>query len=192
MNARSIPEPPSISASYHNGYMNFSATVRFGLMPLARQTLTRLVHAPLDLDYVENFQALARLNLEIERHGPSAPRLLRRAVLEMDVGNYEASYQAAKDALVLNPESGEAHFQRGLACLLMACVQADAIAGAPGMEAPRGMNMIDLVREASEAFGKAAHLNPDDEEAVEGLAQIGAILVNEPSEAEVREHLVSL
>ncbi|HLF15848.1 MAG TPA: hypothetical protein VI796_00210, partial [Candidatus Thermoplasmatota archaeon] len=96
------------------------------------ELLTQLLHAPRDLDYVERFQGLAAVNLEIRRSGPTAERLLRKAALEMDVGNPTAGLAAAQDAAALSPDSAEAHFLIGKARILLALVKAHALTAGPG------------------------------------------------------------
>ncbi|HEX2065386.1 MAG TPA: hypothetical protein VHI93_01100, partial [Candidatus Thermoplasmatota archaeon] len=96
-------------------------------MTMRPRLIAQLVHAA-DLDYVEHFQMLSAVNLEIRRSGPTAERLLRKAILEMDVGNFLASLAAAEDALALDPKSPEVRHQLGRINLRLALAKA----GAPG------------------------------------------------------------
>ncbi|HUR62240.1 MAG TPA: hypothetical protein VM286_07760 [Candidatus Thermoplasmatota archaeon] len=125
--------------------------------------LARLVHGP-DLDYVEHFQMLSAINLEIRRSGPTAERLLRKAILEMDVGNYLASLSAAEDALALDARSPEIRHQLGRIHLRLALAKAGAIPLGPGAEKGILQSPTELLQGAIEAFEAAVRLNPEDDE----------------------------
>lgn len=132
--------------------------------------LTQLVEAP-NLDYVENFQVLSALNLEIRRHGPSAERLLRKAILEMGVGNYAACLAAALDAQAMDPESPETHHQVGSAYFLLAVARSGAVPVGPGMgHALDNEAATELLAKAIEAFKEGVLRNPLDEESAQDVA----------------------
>jgi tetratricopeptide (TPR) repeat protein len=132
--------------------------------------LTQLVQVPADLDYVEHFQVLSGVNLEIRRHGPSADRLLRKAILEMDIGNYAASLAAAQDACALDPVSAETHHQVGLAYLLLAMAKAGVVPTGPGVRETPSESCMGLLQKAVSSLGEVLRLNPDDQETREGVS----------------------
>lgn len=132
--------------------------------------LTQLVQVPADLDYVEHFQVLSGVNLEIRRHGPSADRLLRKAILEMDIGNYAASLAAAQDACALDPVSAETHHQVGLAYLLLAMAKAGVVPTGPGVRESPSESCMGLLQKAVTSLGEVLRLNPDDQETREGVS----------------------
>jgi len=134
--------------------------------------LTQLVQVPADLDYVEHFQVLSGVNLEIRRHGPSAERLLRKAILEMDVGNYAASLTAAQDAVALDPVSAETHHQVGLAYLFLALAKAGAIPTGPGVRETPAESSLGLLQKAVSSFEEVLRLNPDDLETGDDLEML--------------------
>jgi len=127
--------------------------------------LTQLALAP-NLDYVESFQTLSSLNLEIRRHGPSAERLMRKAILEMGVGNYAACLAAALDAQAMEPESAEAHHQVGSAYFMLALARSGAVPGGPGMAHVHDQEPAQaLLAKSIDAFREVRRLNGSDEEA---------------------------
>ncbi len=132
--------------------------------------LTQLIQAP-NLDYVENFQILSALNLEIRRHGPSAERMLRKAIMEMGVGNYAACLSAALDAQAMDTQSPEAHHQVGSAYFLMALARSGAVPGGPGMGLAADNDPATvLLSKSVEAFHAVLKLNAGDEETRQDLA----------------------
>lgn len=153
--------------------------------------LLQMLHAHPDADYVESFQSLAAVNLEIRRTGANAERLLRKAALEMDIGNHAAAVAAARHASQLSPKDAEPHFVAGRGLMLMALVRARALpgatAGAAGIpDAPEGVASEpanQLASDAAHEFRAAVRLNPDDQEALEDLAVIESILTSHPQDA---------
>jgi tetratricopeptide (TPR) repeat protein len=138
-------------------------------------SLARLVFDG-NTDYVEEFQALASVNLEIQAKGPSAPRLLRKAILEIHLGNYVHARETVERALDAQPASPEAHYQRGVAYALLACLKADAIPAGPGNHDLPKESLRFLLTEAARSFAQAMQQNPGDDEAQERLLRIGTIL----------------
>jgi len=134
--------------------------------------LNQLVQVPADLDYVEHFQVLSGVNLEIRRHGPSADRLLRKAILEMDIGNYAASLAAAQDACALDPVSAETHHQVGLAYLFLALAKAGAVPTGPGVRETPAESSLGLLQRAVGAFEDVLRLNPHDQETADDLEML--------------------
>ena len=125
--------------------------------------LARMVHGP-DLDYVEHFQLLSAINLEIRRSGPTAERLLRKAILEMDVGNFLASLAAAEDALALDAKSPEIRHQLGAINLRLALAKAGCIPLGPGAEKGILQSPTELLQAAIDSFQACVRLNPEDDE----------------------------
>ncbi len=159
---------------------------------MASNNLLHLIHAPLDVDYVQHFQGLAALNLEIKRLGPSAERMLRKAILEMDVGNFEAGVKAAEHARELSPSTTEIHYQYGLANVLLACAKADAIPSGPGQQIPARTGVKALLEEAVEAFEEVVNLNDCDDEARRGLRALKTLLADGADERSIVKALKSL
>ncbi|MGB0652744.1 MAG: hypothetical protein ACPGQL_06040 [Thermoplasmatota archaeon] len=151
------------------------------------------MHAPLDLDYVESFQTLASVNLELEKLGNSPERLLRKAVLELAVGNFQAGLRAAQQAIVGRHDNSEAHYQLGLAQLLLAFVEAEAIPAGPSWkERPSRIGVRSRLQAAADAFADAVRLNADDGDAVAGLEHMGRLLLRDEGEAALAERLRDL
>ena len=141
-----------------------------------RQRLQQLLQVPADVDYVDGFQALARLMLELRRDGPSVERLLRRAHLEREVGNHLASLKAARQALELDPDNGEVHYETGLAYLFLALARADVLPVGPKATDLPDQGIAELLALAVEAFSTALGLNPNDEDARNDVAAIAELL----------------
>lgn len=137
---------------------------------MRQKTLLQLV-PPQESDYLEHFASLATVNVEIREKGATAERLLRKSILEMDIGNYAAGLEAARDAADVRPEWSEAHYQEGLGLLLLAFTKAGVLAGSPGMERPIG-SVKTLLEHAKRALGEAMRLNPRDEEVSEDHAAL--------------------
>jgi tetratricopeptide (TPR) repeat protein len=140
--------------------------------------IAQLATSPRDLDYVEHFQTLSVVNLEIRRHGPSAERLLRKAILEMDLGNYGASLAAALDAVALDPVSPETHHQVAMAYLLSSLARAGFVPVGPGTavhELPSA-TAVELMGKSMEAFRKVLRLNPNDQETQEDLQALESVV----------------
>jgi len=161
---------------------------------MSARLLTELIRTTNDLDYVERFQTLAKVNLEMRNKGPTSERLLRKAILEMDVGNYAAGLEAASDAIGLDEESPEAYYQSAVAHVLLAFVRAGALPLAPGMqELPKDAADVLLAR-AIGGFREAVRLNPGDEEAAEDLAALDRFVAEhtdvEALMAALRDHVL--
>lgn len=144
------------------------------------QGLAQLVHTP-DVDYVQRFQALATAHLEIETRGPTVARLLRRGILEMQVGDYQDARRTMDAALRLDSGVAEIHYQRGCAYALLACVKAEAVPPGPGHHEP-SESIRFLLTEAATAFKESIALNDEDTEAQERLLRIGSVLDTGDSE----------
>lgn len=144
-------------------------------------SLARLVFDG-NTDYVEEFQALAAVNLEIQAKGATASRLLRKAILEVHVGDYADARESVERALDASPASAEAHYQRGVAYALLACLKADAIPAGPGHHDLPKESLRFLLTEAARSFAKAVACNADDDEAQERLLRVGTILDTATSE----------
>lgn len=154
---------------------------------MRQRLLTQLVQAPQDLDYVESFQALSRVNLELRRLGPSADRLLRRAHLERAVGNHAASLAACQDALVLEPGNPEMHYQVGVAHLFLALAKAEALPVGPRPTDLPDEPVSMLLGRARDAFAKSLEMNPQDEDAQEDVTVLTRVLDEHRSESALAE-----
>lgn len=142
---------------------------------MKQRTLQELVTVPAEADYVQHFQALSTVNLEIREHGATAHRLLRKAILEMDVGNYHAALDAARDAVEAKPDLLEARYQEGLALILLSFAKVGVLAGSQGMASPAARPRRLLVQ-ALDAFSTVAAANPEDEEAAADMSALAAFL----------------
>ena len=156
---------------------------------MKRTRLLTQLQAPQDLDYVERFQTLAAVNLEIRRTGPSSPRLLRKAALEMDIGNHAAALAAARHACQLTPKESEAHFQVARALVLLALVRSKAIAGAPGTPDETGEAPAQLLHDAVQEFKAVLRLNPEDLEALEDVAILETMMLTNPTDRALEQAL---
>lgn len=112
---------------------------------------------------MEHFRYLAGVNLEIRAHGATADRLLRKSIFEINLGNFSAGLDSARDASDVKPDFAEAHYQQGMALLLLALSKAGIMACSAGMVPPIG-SVKTLMEHAARALGEAHRLNPDDEE----------------------------
>ena len=146
---------------------------------------TRLLVAPRDLDYVEQFQLLAAVNLEMRRHGPTVDRLVRKAVLEMHVGNFSAALTAALDAATEDPTSAEAHYQAARAYILLALNKADVLPRGPGDVGAPEAGLEELVRLAMEELRTVIRLNLKDEDALETFLLLESLLESSRGEEQL-------
>lgn len=130
-----------------------------------------------------HFQQLASVNMEIQAHGTTAERLLRKSILEIDVGNFSAALDAALDAAELKPDWPEPHYQQGMALVLLAFCKAGVVPGSAGMERPLG-SVKTLLEQAARALGQALRLHPGDEEVAEDVAALSQFLVTHGKEVD--------
>ncbi len=145
------------------------------MIPVHERTLLELVTAPQEADYLQHFQALSTVNLEIRQRGASPERLLQKSILEADIGNFQAALDAARDASDLRPDMAEARYQEGMSLILLAFTKVGVLAGAPNMPTPIARPRV-LLEQAAEAFSQSVQANPDDEEAAEDLAALSGFL----------------
>ena len=141
-----------------------------------RQRLAQLFQVPADLDYVQAFQDLSNLNLEIRREGPTVARLLRKSFLERGVGNHGASLGAVQRALELDPQSAEVRYSLGTAYFFLALARADALPVGPRASDLPGESISELLGLAIEEFSRVIELNPADEDAAQDLAALAELL----------------
>ncbi len=132
--------------------------------------------SPQESDYVQCFEQMAFVEVEIRRRGPSPHLLIRRAQLHLAIGNYAPALRAAQEAVARAPRDGEAHYQEGLAWIAMARVQCGA-AAAPGVAVPARRPLITLIENAYEAFCAAAKCCPEDTEAKELVKEVESLLM---------------
>lgn len=158
---------------------------------MKQKTLLQLVPPQQESDYLEHFQALSAVNLEIRQQGATPERLLRKSILEVDIGNFSAGLDAARDAAEMRPEWGEAHYQEAMTLLLLAFTKAGVLAGAPGMEPPLG-SIRTLMDHATRGFSRALQFNHGDEEVKEDLAVLARFLARHEDESSLRDALQGL
>lgn len=143
-----------------------------------RGSLLAHLAAPCDTDYVAVFTTLCSVNLAVRNQGPTAPLLLRKAILERELGNYTAALTSAIDCTAMDPQCAEAFHQVGCANLLLALAKVRAVAGSPATAAAcLGETARSFLTRATEAFRENSRLNPADEEAsrdLDVLEQIAA------------------
>ncbi|MGB1696929.1 MAG: hypothetical protein ACPHK8_00855 [Thermoplasmatota archaeon] len=125
-----------------------------------RATIQELVHAP-QTDYVEAFQAISHVNMEIQKMGPTPERLLRRAVLEIDMGSYVDARESIQDSLLAGHQAPEAMYYLGIVNVFLAMQKAGAIAAAAGQFAPEPARVH--MEQACAAFRSALALNEDED-----------------------------
>ncbi len=158
---------------------------------MQQRNLLQLLPPRDETDYLDHFRCLAAVNVEIQQNGASAERLLRKAILEMEVGNFAAGLEAARDATDVRPEWAEAHYQQGMALLHLAFVRAGILAGSAGMERPVG-SCKTLLEHAGRAFGEALRLHPEDEEVQDDLKTLSLFLASNEDVDSVRAAMQEL
>ncbi len=149
----------------------------------------QLVQAPRDLDYVENFQGLSKVNLEIRRHGPSAERLMEKCRRERDVGNHVAALAAAQDALGFDDKNPEMHYEAGLGYLCVALAKAGVLPVGPGIHALPNQPIATLLRRGEEEFRAVLLLNPRDQDARDDLHAVLTILEQNATDRQLLQAL---
>lgn len=142
---------------------------------MKQRTLQELVTVPAETDYLEHFQALARVNLEMRQQGPTAQLLVRKSFLEADIGNYTAALDAARDAIDVAPTLSEARYQEGMSLMLLAFSRVGLLAGSPGLASPLARART-LLEQSRDAFAATLEINPADEEAELDLQALEAFL----------------
>jgi len=135
-----------------------------------------MLNATDNLDYVKHFQTLAQVHLAMRRQGPTAARLLQRAYLEVEMGNFDAGLQSARDAVALDSSCGEAHFQIARTYVFMALAKAGAMPLGPALQTSVRGPTATLLEEAVIAFRAAVAINPEDAEAQRDLEAVQGIL----------------
>ncbi|MFA5945150.1 MAG: hypothetical protein WC876_11870 [Candidatus Thermoplasmatota archaeon] len=156
-----------------------------------RQRLAQVFQVPSDLDYVESFQVLSKVNLELRRHGPTGERLIRKAHLERDVGNHAASLEAVQEAVALDPRNPEMHYQVGLAFLYLALAKADALPVGPNASDLPAEPTTALLGKAVSAFRLVLELNPRDEDARQDATVLQSVLDAHPDDRRLANALRS-
>jgi tetratricopeptide (TPR) repeat protein len=141
-----------------------------------RQRLAQLFAVPTDLDYVQAFQDLSLLNLEVRRDGPSVATLLRKAGLERNVGNHGAALGAVIQAHELDPQNPEVHYGLGVAHFYLALAKAGALPVGPKPTDLPDDEVSALLSLAVESFSRVLELNPADEDAAQDLTAIADVL----------------
>lgn len=139
-------------------------------------------------DYVATFHQVTRVNLLIERRGPTPKRLLRRSNLHYAMGDFERSARDAAGILYADPQNGEGYFCIATASLALAVEQLHK-----GPTRSRG-RQHHTPREhlivAQMALRKACKINPADEEAQEALKTTQWLLDSLPDLDPEREPLL--
>lgn len=157
--------------------------------------MRQILLAPLvgaDSDYVAHFRDLSVLNLEIRRNGATPERLLRKAVLELDVGNYLASRDAAQDAVALAPFSTETHHQLGMAYVHLALAKAGVLPNGPGQRDGLPESVTGLLWRALEEWHVVLERAPGDEETAADAAVLETLLKSHPDDGSLTKALASL
>jgi hypothetical protein len=139
-----------------------------------------------DMDYVQCFEASARIEMEIRRRGPSPHLLLRRAMAAMALGNYVTALDAARDAVTACPKEPEAHYQEGLAWLWIGRVQVGAATMAPGTPAITKRPLETVLANAYDAFCAASACGRADGDADAAAAWLEVVMESEDSVAHLR------
>ncbi len=144
-----------------------------------------------DADYVTHFGELQALNLEIRAQGPTTERLLRKAILELDVGNFLASVDAARDAVAMAPFAADTHHLLGLAYVHVAFAKAGMIPQGPGHGEGVPESVTGLLWRALEQFRECLEQAPDDEETRSDVAVLEKFLRGHPDDAQLLKALQS-
>ena len=138
-----------------------------------------------DADYVTHFGELQVLNLEIRSQGPTTERLLRKAILELDVGNFLASVDAAQDAVNMAPFNPDTHHLLGLAYIHLALSKADILPHGPGSHEGAPESVTGMLWRAVEQFREAIEHAPNDEETQMDIQTLEKLLRAHPDEREL-------
>jgi tetratricopeptide (TPR) repeat protein len=154
-----------------------------------RQRLMQIFQVPEDLDYVQSFAHLAQVNLELRRRGPSPERLVRKARLEREVGNYAAGLTATQEALALDPHNPEMHYHVGIAFLYLALAKASALPVGPTPTDLPNESPTDLLAKSVAAFQTVLGLNPGDEDARQDALALQAALDAHPNDGDLVDAL---
>lgn len=156
-----------------------------------RRPLSQLFQVPADLDYVNGFQELARINLQIRQQGASVERLLRRANLERAIGNHRASLDAVLEAQRLAPDHPEVHYELGVTYFFLAMSEAGALPVGPLHQNAESEGIRALLSKALEAFTAVIEQNPADTEAARDLGAIADLLAAQSDDLALAEALRS-
>lgn len=156
-----------------------------------RRPLSQLFQVPADLDYVNGFQELARLNLQVRRHGPSVDLLLRKANLERAIGNHRASLEAVIDAQHLAPDHTEVQYELGVTYFFLAMREAGALPVGPLHQGASSDGIRALLSAAMEAFARVLEQNPDDTEVARDLGAIAELLAAQSDDLALADALRS-
>lgn len=114
------------------------------------------------MDYVSTFNTLTALRLRMRRRGTTHALLLQRSRLEAALGNHHAALEAAQDAVELQPDESEGHFQEGMCWGHLALLRAGRLPPAPGTAAVPAENVEALLENAAAAFSTSLELCPED------------------------------
>jgi hypothetical protein len=136
-----------------------------------------------DADYVTHFGELQVLNLEIRGQGPTPERLLKKAILELDVGNFLASVDAGRDAVAMAPFSADTHHILGLAYVHAAFAKAGMIPQGPGHGEGMPESVTGLLWRSLEQFRECLEQAPDDEETRHDVQVLEKLLRANPEDA---------
>ena len=172
----------SLQCPFQNEYILTRRTEEIGENPM-KANIQELVHAP-QTDYVETFQAISEVNLEIQRFGPTPTRLLKRGVLEIDMGSYVDARTSIQDALVVRDDMPEALYYLGVANVFLSMQRVGIIAAAAGQFAPEPAR--SHMQQAVAAFEAALALAPDEDLEAQ-LEACRSLLEDAPDEASFLE-----
>ena len=138
------------------------------------QALARPLLATDDLDYEAAFRALAEVHSEMRRDGVSTQLLLRRGLARFALGNYLAAAFDAERVARQEPDSMDAHYLKGQACVAMAAVRAGLAHPGIGVYMPSEAlpERSHLLAVAQRSFEVVLRSDPDDRQARRGLATV--------------------
>lgn len=127
-----------------------------------------------DLDYEAAFRALCAVHSEMRRDGVSADLLLRRAHCRFALGNFLGAAFDAERVVRERPAWSDAQYLKGQACLAMAGVRDGTVHPGVGVYMPPdGLPERDhLLDVAERCFASVLRADPDDVQAVRGLATV--------------------
>lgn len=144
----------------------------------ARVAVTPLLPPP-DADYTNAFQCLVAVQWQIQRQGPCADLILRRAHARYALGNFLSAALDAGKALSLDPSCVEASFLEGEAFLALAALKHGIARPGPG--APLSTDDVlprrrHLLAAAQRSFRRVLTARPADTQAKEALDAADALL----------------
>lgn len=144
---------------------------------------------PVEADYVQLFQEFARVQMKIHDQGPRPELLLRRAWIELAMGDYPAADASAQAVLDANTRHAEAGFVRAEAWFRHVLASHGITHWTPGHAIPPLNGAREHLQDARDAF---AALMATDEDARDRVDALDAVLASVADGRAVADALADL